>query len=131
MKRDMDLVRKILFSMEEMETGYVQNGLEIAGYASEQIGYHVCIMTEARLLVGLDVTTYGSSSPKAIPSRLTWEGHDFLDACRDDSRWNTAKGVLNNMGGASVDVIKMVLIKLMETQALALISLQSLPATDG
>ncbi len=65
---------------------------------------------------------YGSPSPNAIPSRLTWEGYDFLDACRDETRWNEAKGVLSKMGGASVDIVKMVLIKLMETQALALIS---------
>lgn len=122
MKRDMDLVRKILFAIEEMETGYVQKRLEIAGYSAEEIGYHVYIMAEAGLLIGPDVTTYGSSSPNAIPSRLTWDGHDFLDACRDESRWNEAKGVFTKMGGASADIVKMVLVKLMETQALDLVS---------
>jgi hypothetical protein len=47
------------------------------------------------------------------PSRLTWEGHEFLDAARKDSLWQKAKAlVLEKTGGASLELIKDVLMKL-------------------
>ena len=122
MKRDMDLVRKILFAMEDYETGFVNREIKIDGYSEEEVGYHVYIMDEAGLLVRIDATHRGSSSPEAIPSRLTWAGYDFLDACRDEGRWNKAKGVINNIGGASFEVVKTVLVELMKNQATQFIS---------
>lgn len=122
MKRDMDLVRKILFAMEKSETGFIQGKIKIDGYSEEEVGYHVYLMNEAGLLLGLDVTHLGSSSPEAIPSMLTWDGYDFLDACRDEGRWKKAKGVISDIGGASFDVVKMVLIELMKNQATQIIS---------
>lgn len=122
MIRDMDLVRKILIEVEKNPSPYRPIDLKIDGYSEKEIGYHVAIMMEAGLLANIFLNRDGQVVPISKATRLTWGGHDFLDACRDDSRWNTAKGVLNEMGGASIDVVKMVLIKLMETQALALIS---------
>ena len=32
------------------------------------------------------------------PINLTWEGHEFLDAARDESIWEKALGKLNKKG---------------------------------
>ncbi len=88
MKRDMDLVRNILLAIEADPTGYPPEELEIEGYTKDQIGYHMLIMIEAGLLEGQEVTPMGASCPVGIPTRMTWHGHEFLDACRDVTRWS-------------------------------------------
>ena len=50
MKLDMDLVRKILITLEEQPHGFFCQSLAIDGYSTEQIGYHVTLMGEAGLL---------------------------------------------------------------------------------
>ena len=116
MKRDMDLVRKILINLEGESSGYAPQELSIEGYTEEQIGYHVLIMIEARLLEGQEVTDLGSPCPVGMVTRMTWHGHDFLDACRDETRWNKAKGVVGKIGGATFEVFKQVLTQLMISQ---------------
>jgi hypothetical protein len=103
MKRDMDLVRQILLALESEPDGSTGSELTIDGYSDAQVGYHVLIMMEAGLLVGAETTSFGSG-PEAIASRLTWEGHEFLDAAREPSRWEQAKKLLGKAGGASFPV---------------------------
>ncbi len=91
MKRDMDLVRKIVFALEGHEHGHAPDELAIDGYTEEQIGYHVYIMTQAGLILGADATTRGNDSPNWIPISLTWDGHEFADDARSDTIWNRAK----------------------------------------
>jgi len=62
---------------------------------------------------------FGTSSikPKGyVIQRLNWSGCEFLDACRDEGRWMKAKVVIDEMKGASFDIIKAVLIDLMKRQ---------------
>lgn len=113
MKRDMDLVRKILLDLEKHEHGRAPSQLEIEGYSQEQIGYHVHLMDEASLLRAADVTHRQSPSPQATPISLTWEGHEFLDAARDPSRWRSALDIAREKGGAlTFEILKAVLVDL-------------------
>src|SRR3990170_5270158 len=91
MKRDMDLVRKILMVCADHPHGFAPRELKIEGYSEEQIGDHVYLMTQAGLVKGADVTTRGSDSPEAVVSSITWEGHEFLEASRDEGLWSKAK----------------------------------------
>ena len=122
MKRDMDLVRKILMDIEAESSGRAPREFRIEGYADEQVGYHVYIMIEAGLLDGCDVTSMDSRSPVGMAIAMTWQGHDFLDACRDDSRWSKAKGIVKTIGGATTEVFKQVLTKIMLDQVNAAMS---------
>lgn len=112
MKRDMDLVRRILLALEQHESGFAPRDLKVEGYTEEQIGYHVYIMMEGELLKGANTTVRGSNSPEAMASCLTWSGHEFLDAAREDGRWNEAKSLLDTVGGAALAVWQTVLAKL-------------------
>jgi len=117
MKRDFDLVRKILIDMEGCESGYVGN-LEIEGYTEDQILHHVYLMGQANLLEIADITSIGSESPQALPLSITWSGHDFLDAMRDDTIWNKAKEkVLMPAGKAAVGASFSVLLGWLKYQA--------------
>ena len=113
MKRDMDLVRRILLELEGHQEGYAPSELQIQGYSQEQIGFHVLLMGEAGLLVAHDGTCFGSTSPMGIASRLTWEGYEFLDAARSDSIWTKAKQQMRDEGlGMTWGVLKDLLIAL-------------------
>jgi hypothetical protein len=43
---------------------------------------------------------------------LTWKGHEFLEASRDDTRWKQAKEtVVKKAGGVVFELLKEVLIE--------------------
>ena len=118
----MDLVRKILMAIEADPSGWAPSKLEIEGFTEDQVGYHVHIMIEAGLVDGADVTSSSTRSPAGMATMMTWDGHDFLDACRDESRWKTAKSIAGKIGGVTIDVFKQVLTRLMLDQANAAMS---------
>jgi hypothetical protein len=119
MKRDMDLVRKILRIFEERDKVSLAKKLDIDGYAPDCVEYHLHLMVQADLLedptaelqrsftVGGRMTAVHSGGLS-----LTWAGHDFLDASRNESTWEKAKRAAGTAGGMSFDVLKAVLIGL-------------------
>ena len=70
----------------------------------------------------IDMTSMDSASPVAMPQRLTWQGHQFLNACRDESRWAKAKTIFKDVGGVSFDVAKDILVQLMLKSATTILS---------
>jgi hypothetical protein len=111
MTRDMDLVRAILFKLEkeDYDGGQYHDLPEIEGFSDSQVIYHIKILKDAKLL---EAENLFDGSP-LIPTRLTWEGHEFLEAARDDTRWNKAKDIIQEKGGSlTFDVIKALLVQL-------------------
>lgn len=105
MKRDWDVVRKILLAVEAQETssGRVEP-TSIQGYDEENVVYHMKIMDEAGLIETWSSATH--SGPYRAALSMTWEGHEFLDQIRQDTMWNRVKGGAREKGlDLSVDVI--------------------------
>lgn len=49
-----------------------------------------------------------------VVNSLTWAGHEFLEASRDDSRWEKVKRLLlEKTGGLSFEVLKAGLVQAM------------------
>ena len=123
MKRDMDLVRKILIATEENEDPFGFDNLDdigIKGYSDSQISYHVQIMAQANLIEADQATGFGDLN--MWPIGLTWEGHEFLDNARDEKRWGKAKGIMVQVGSFSFDILKAVLIEMAKKAALGMVS---------
>ena len=115
MRRDLDLIRKMLLGVEDAPTGFAPD-LNFGGFTDAQIGYHAYLLIDAGLAKGADITSHDSDGPNAIIQYLTWEGHEFADAARDESRWKKAKGMVAEKGGGiTLDVMKALLISLMKT----------------
>ena len=117
MKRDMDLVRQILMEIEKASTFTQEIELRIPPYSAEEIYYHVQLLDEAGLIES--VKFVDRARIEIYPLRLTWEGHEFLDAARDDTRWNKVKGAMAKAGGFVFEVAKALLIDYMKQQLIA------------
>lgn len=112
MKRDLDLIRKMLLAIEDAPTGFAPT-LKFEGFTDAQVGYHAFLLIDAGLAKGTDVTPHNSDGPKATIQHLTWEGHEFADAAKDESRWKKAKSMVAEKGsGITLDVMKALLISL-------------------
>jgi hypothetical protein len=71
------------------------------------------LLKEAGLIDAIDVSK-GANDWK--PKRLTWEGHEFLDAARDNKRWEKAMVVMSQVGGFVFDVGKQLLIQYLKQE---------------
>ncbi len=104
MKRDMDLIREMLLTIEAHPSGFAPQAIEIPDYTQEQIGYHAYLLGEAGLAVVNNDTGIGEKTPRARVIRLTWAGHEFLDSARERQIWNQAKDMVKKIGGASLPI---------------------------
>ena len=102
MKRDMDLVRKILLHVEENEDGHIS--LDIPDHSRDEIYRHVELMKDKDLVEAVIVPAGDGAGHEILACevmRLTWAGHDFLDAARSDTVWEQAKKLCLDKTGAS------------------------------
>ena len=60
-------------------------------YPGEIQAYHAGLLIDAGLVEGRTVQGNHGQIIGAVITRLTWAGHDFLDAARNDTVWNKAK----------------------------------------
>ena len=105
MQRDMDLIRQVILNIE-CGPPYP----EIVGFTPQAIKYHQMLAIEAGLLNG----THGKYFENAteIPSYVniqdvSWEGHNFIYAIREDNNWNKIKSYLTKEGKQlSIETIK-------------------------
>ena len=89
MKLDTDLVRQILLAVEEFPFDGSFHDVEVEGRTENEISYHVMLLHEAGLIEALDLSSQDGVCWK--PQRLTYHGHQFLDAARSDTVWQKAK----------------------------------------
>lgn len=111
MKRDMDLARSILVALEATDSPFDGGPLQldIPDCAPDVLSYHVMLLHQAGLIHAFDFSPDGFSDWR--PAYLTWDGHEFLEAAKDDTRWNQAKTFLKDKGAPMVfEVLKGLLL---------------------
>ncbi|MBR2883396.1 MAG: DUF2513 domain-containing protein [Clostridia bacterium] len=99
MKRDMELIRKILFYVEEnYKEGQVWvRQIDIDGYDANTIAEHILLAHESGFFQDIH-------SISVLGNRAYWvgnlsnEGYDFLDKVRNDTIWNKTKTVIAEKG---------------------------------
>lgn len=117
MKRDMDLIRTILLELEEADPTQGWYEITIPGRSEVEIAYHVRLMDEAGLIDAQDLSSNSGLVWKA--KRLTYDGHEFLDAARNDTLWNKAKDkVLSSAGTVTLEGLKIALGVIIKTAVL-------------
>lgn len=119
MKRDWDLIRKLMVEIEEYPHFHIdmpfnhETAADKLAYASEIVDYHVTLLADAGLLLA----PKRESAPARIGGirrwradvvlGLSWAGHEFLDTVRDDTIWEKTKKQLIGKGAElSFELIK-------------------------
>jgi DNA-binding transcriptional ArsR family regulator len=90
MKRDFDLIRRILADIENVPAGKSLDKISYPEYDQPTIYEHVNILEEAGLIKA-KILKAGTGIGAVHISGLTWAGHDFLNSAKDDSIWQKAK----------------------------------------
>lgn len=99
MKRDPELVRRILSALEDSERDPLHwHDFRFDGFSETQVSYHVRLLHEAELVHAKDLSSTSGFAWKA--QALTWQGHEFLAASRDEGAWQKALAVLGTHAGA-------------------------------
>lgn len=93
MKRDMDLIRLLLLQTEGEEPKP-----DLSGYTQAQPVYHAALLIEAHLVHGSIIEDGEGEVASTVTMRLTWAGHEFLDAARNDTIWRKASEKLKQSG---------------------------------
>lgn len=114
MKRDPDLIRKILIEIEKCPDDSNLIILNIPGYTPGEISDHVGLLKDAGYIVA--VVERGDDQHRWYPVRMTWDGHEFLEKARDDNRWGQAKVVMSKLGGFTFEIASKVLTDLVTAQ---------------
>ncbi len=109
MQRDMDLARKLLFEIEREPYTVMPLEIDLAGYSSEVVEYHIILLVEAGLIEAQEPL---ANSDLWRAKRLTWQGHEFVDAIRDETIWQSAQGVLLKIGGFSMQLARPILLEI-------------------
>ncbi len=113
MKRDVLLWRELLLEIESWETSLVSRPISIQGYTDDEVGYNLHLLVDSDLIEANDISTHGNQVHRYHPSRLTSEGHDWLDHARDEGRLRkAAKKVLKHGGALSAEIVGEVLEEL-------------------
>lgn len=98
MKRDMDLVRKILLEIEDKYVSTAIFNLKIEDYDTETVAYHCKLIYDAGLITDCKIQYADGGICSFGIGSLTWDGHDFLDKIRDDGIWSKTKDTIKKKG---------------------------------
>ncbi len=100
MQRDMELIRKILFTIEEkyVDAWLGSDELIIEGCNMKIIGYHCSILHDAGLVSDYEGQYADNELYFFGVGRLTWDGHELLDKIKSDTVWNKTKETIKTKG---------------------------------
>lgn len=98
MKRDLELVKLLLLEIEEKYQGNPIQSLpeNEKNHSKQEIEYHLELMNSYGLINCRITKTFGGSH--FIIQGITWSGHDFLDAARNDVVWKAAEDEAEKKG---------------------------------
>lgn len=105
--RDMDLIRELLIGIEQRPDLDGRNWLRldtpeelgVPGHQLEEVNYHLTLLIEAGFLKG----NFGHQ--RLLVSKLTWQGHEFLDDIRDHGIWAKIKERVSGLPSVGLAII--------------------------
>lgn len=110
MKRNWDMIRDILTQLEEFKNE--EGCFNLSSFPQDkhaEISYHMALLMEAGLVNGQMSEEFGPEPQDFFANRLTWQGHEFLDAIRSDTVWyKTKKSFLSQGISMTFDLVKSV-----------------------
>ncbi len=116
MKRDMELIRMVMLEAEKSKDPYELIDPKLEGHSETEISYHIALLDDAGLLHGQDRSAIGVFRWSA--GMLTWAGHEFVEAVRDDDVWKEALAITAKSGNGTVfELLNKALMRVLEKRA--------------
>lgn len=112
MKRNLDLIRQLLITIECQNMQFKRDCTKVIveGFSNEEVNYHLLLLIDVGYVDG-DIQPRQRHVDIAYIKRLTMQGHDYLDAVRNDTIWATTKDKVSKLGeSATLDIIKEVAV---------------------
>lgn len=98
MKRDMDLIRAIMLELESHSAADLNlEEVVIDGYDDDIVLGHLLLLREAGF-IEMNYERFGGGEQQIFIHRITWTGHEFLEAVRNDSIWAKSTKVMMSAG---------------------------------
>ena len=113
MKRDLNLMRQILLDLEKKGSYTNWLDVDIEQYSPEQMDYHLELLMEAGLI---RTRSADRELPRWYPVRLTWEAHEFLDAARDERRWQKVNDLIAQVGDVPFETVRVALLGMVKQE---------------
>lgn len=107
MRLDWECVRAILTALEDVpeQDGRLAPG-DVPGFAWPVVSYHIEVLAEAGLIKAQCVRALGAPTA-CFATRLTFAGHELLEAMRQTTLWNRIKGRVRDAGlSMSIEAVK-------------------------
>ena len=122
MKRDMDLIRDLLFYLENQTAAAAgkPDQISIKGHTAREIEYHCLLLHQAGFITAEAIRS--SSDPSRIVKlamvfELTWSGHEFLETVRPAQRWTKVKELAGKIGSHGAALLANLATALTEDEA--------------
>jgi hypothetical protein len=112
MKRDMDLLRSLLLEVEKLPfDNRTWAQIKIEGHTDEEVCFHALQARDAGFIEAM----FLSQTTAFAVRRLTFQGSEFLELARDNTRWEKAKEKVQSAAGElTVEGLKTVLSALVQ-----------------
>ena len=100
MKRNMDLIRLVLLKIEAKETSAAlyASDLQIESYTKEEVAYSCKLLYEAGYVSDYKPFYADNTLCDFGVGSMTWEGQDYLESVRDNTRWGKIKKIAKEKG---------------------------------
>jgi hypothetical protein len=106
----------VMLEAEKSKDPYELVDPKFEGHNETEISYHIALLDDAGLLHGQDRSAIGVFRWSA--GALTWAGHEFVEAVRDDAVWKEALAITAKSGNGTVfDLLKKALMQVHEKRA--------------
>ena len=104
-KRDFERIREILLHLEnhDSDDGYVWTRND--PFYRQSDNYQFTLMVQAGFITGTDYLSMAGIVPDRV--QITFNGHDYLNAIRDEGIWSRTKTAVAETGGsATLELLK-------------------------
>lgn len=126
MRRDMEIIRKLLAAIEA-KSDLEPNEIKIQDADDLVVGRHVEILFAAGMIDGFESDQLGLPYTPISVRDLTWEGHDLAASLRNESVWASIKKKLSpdELSTLPLPVIKTVATALIQQWAMSKLGLSA------
>lgn len=117
MKRDLDLIRHILLTVESSsEIPVPIDKIATSKYTIEEIAYNIVLLNDAGYVVLKNNPSLSNPFEKFYIERMTMSGCDYLDNVRDPEIWAKTKQTISGVvKSAGLDLVKRIAAGLIRT----------------